>query len=66
MLLATGTHRQLTMGLTKIVRSFLWDHVSSPSLEPGYLASHPDSILNIVYEQVTFFSVPQLLLCKMG
>lgn len=53
-------------GLTKIVRSFLWDQVSSPSLEPGYLASNSDSIFNNVYEQVTFLSGPQFLLCKMG
>lgn len=66
MLLTTGTHCRLTLDLTKIVRSFLWDQVSSPSLEPGYLASDPDSVLNTVYEQVTFLSVPQFLLCKMG
>ena len=49
----------LSLGLTKIVRSLLWHWVSSSFLEPAYWASNPDSILNDVYEQVTFLSVPQ-------
>lgn len=49
----------LSLWLTKIVRSFLWNQVSSPCLEPGYPGSNPGSILNNMYEQVTFLSVPQ-------
>lgn len=50
----------LTLCLTKTVRLLLWHQVSSPFLEPAYLASNPDSTLNDVYKQVVFLSVPQL------